>query len=165
VALAKKKSALTTLSNPLDESLVVEVELSPDDIRHLEDSIYGFNVKSTGISDGRLFGLFLRDAGGVAIGGVHGWTWAKTCCVRILFVPAHLRNQGHGTKLMRAVEEEARARGCEQIMLETFEFQAPKFYLRLGFEIIGRVPNYVHGHDSIIMAKYLIGGGSHIRQK
>jgi GNAT superfamily N-acetyltransferase len=110
------------MSNPLNESLVVEAEPSPDDVRRLEDRIYDFNVQATGISDGKLFGLFLRDAGGVAIGGAHGWTWAKICYVRILFVPAHLRNQGHGTGLMRAVEAEARDRGCERIMLETFDF-------------------------------------------
>jgi GNAT superfamily N-acetyltransferase len=72
-----------------------------------EDGIYAFNVQATGISDGKLFGLFLRDADGVEIGGAHGWTWAKTCYVRILCVPAHMRNQGHGTRLMRAVEAEA----------------------------------------------------------
>jgi len=143
------------MSNSLSENLVVEVEPSPEDIRRLEDSIYAFNVQATGISDGKLFGLFLRDADGVAIGGAHGWTWAKTCYVRILFVPAHMRNQGHGTRLMRAVEAEASDRGCEQIVLETFDFQAPKFYLRLGFEIISRVPNYPHGHHSITMVRCL----------
>jgi GNAT superfamily N-acetyltransferase len=127
-----------------------------EDIRRLKDSIYAFNEQATGISDGKLFGLFLRDADGVAIGGAHGWTWAKTCYVRILFVPAHMRNQGHGTRLMRAVVAEARDRGCEQIVLETFDFQAPKFYLRLGFEIISRVPNYPHGHHSITMVRWLV---------
>jgi GNAT superfamily N-acetyltransferase len=148
------------MSNSLSEKLVVEVEPSPEDIRRLEDSIYAFNVQSTGISDGKLFGLFLRDADGVAIGGAHGWTWAKTCYVRILFVPAHMRNQGHGTRLMRAVEAEARDRGCEQIVLETFDFQAPKFYLRLGFEIISRVPNYPPGHHSMTMVRSLASQGS-----
>jgi len=85
------------MGNSLSENLVVEVEPSPEDIGRLEDSIYAFNVEATGISDGKLFGLFLRDVDGVAIGGAHGWTWAKTCYVRILFVPAHMRNQGHGT--------------------------------------------------------------------
>ena len=143
------------MGNPLDKNLVVEAEPSADDIRCLEDRIYEFNVQTTGISDGKLFGLFLRDADGVAVGGAHGWTWAKTCYIRFLFVPAHLRKHGHGTRLMRAVELEAQGRGCEQILLETFEFQAPHFYLRLGFEIIARVPNYVRGHDSFTMAKYL----------
>ncbi len=135
--------------------IVVEERPSPDDIRILEDGIYAFNVQVTGISDGKLFGLFLRGPDGVAIGGAHGWTWGKTCYVRNLFVPADLRNQGNGTGLMRAVEVEARNRGCDQIVLETHSFQAPEFYRRLGFEIVGRVADYPHGHQSITMVKRL----------
>jgi hypothetical protein len=60
------------MSNSLGENVVVEAEPSPDDIRRLDESIYDFNVQVTGISDGKLFGLFLRDADGVVIGGTHG---------------------------------------------------------------------------------------------
>jgi GNAT superfamily N-acetyltransferase len=148
------------MGNSLSENLVVEADPSPDDIRRLEDSIYDFNVQVTGISDGKLFGLFLRDADGVAIGGAHGWTWARTCYVCNLFVPAHMRDQGHGTRLMHAVEAEARSRGCEDILLRTLDFQAPEFYLRLGFKIIGRVPDCPHGHHAITMAKYLTSQGT-----
>jgi GNAT superfamily N-acetyltransferase len=138
---------------PTQRELTVEAEPKPDDIRQLEDSIYAFNVNATGISDGKLFGLFLRDDARVAVGGAFGWTWAGTCSVRILFVPTHLRNQGHGTRLMHAVEAEAKARGCRRIVLETFDFQAPQFYLKLGFEVRARVPDYVQGHDMFVMAK------------
>jgi GNAT superfamily N-acetyltransferase len=121
----------TVMSNSLSpRELTVEAEPSPDDIRYLEDSIYAFNVRATGIADGELFGIFLRDDARVVVGGAFGWTWARSCKVRILFVPIHLRNQGHGTKLMRAVEAEAKAHGCRQILLETYDFQAPQFYPR-----------------------------------
>jgi GNAT superfamily N-acetyltransferase len=96
--------------------LTIEPEPTPDDIRRLEDSIYAFNVNATGISGGKLFGIFLRDDARVTVGGAFGWTWAGTCSVRILFVPSHLRNQGHGTRLMHAVEAEAQARGCSFIL-------------------------------------------------
>jgi len=33
-----------------------------DDLRRLEETIYEFNVQATGISDGRPFASFLRDA-------------------------------------------------------------------------------------------------------
>jgi hypothetical protein len=49
------------MSNSLSpRELTVEAEPSPDDIRYLEDSIYAFNVRATGIADGKLFGIFLR---------------------------------------------------------------------------------------------------------
>ena len=81
------------MNNFPDKHFEFEVEPKPDDIRALEEGIYAFNVQATGISDGKPFGLFLRDADGTAIGGVHGWTWGRTCYISLLFVPAHLRNR------------------------------------------------------------------------
>jgi hypothetical protein len=49
----------------------------PDDLRRLEETIYEFNVQATGISDGRPFASFLRDAEKALIGGISGWTWGK----------------------------------------------------------------------------------------
>jgi hypothetical protein len=43
--------------------------------------IYEFNLQATGISDGKLFASFLRDADNAVIGGVSGWTWGKTCLI------------------------------------------------------------------------------------
>ena len=89
------------------------------------------------------------------IGGVFGWTWGATCYVRFLYIPADLRHQGHGTRLMHAVEAEARARGCGQIALETHDFQAPAFYQRLGFEVTGAIDHYPIGHRQLTMVKRL----------
>lgn len=143
------------MSKPVNIHMAVEMEPNLEDMRLLEDRIYEFNVQVTGVADGKLFARFLREADGVAVGGVSGWTWGGTCYVRHLFVPAHLRNQGSGTALMRAVEVEAKARGCVQIVLETLDFQAPEFYRRLGFKIVGRVVGYPHGHERLTMVKQL----------
>jgi len=78
------------------------------------------------------------------------------CHLRNLFVPAELRGQGQGTRLLRAVEQEARLRGCEQILLETHDFQAPEFYRRFGFEVTSVIEGYPRGHSSIIMVKPLL---------
>ena len=125
------------MGNSFRANLIIETEPKPEDIRLLEDRIYEFNVQATGIADGKLIASCLRDSEGTAVGGIYGWTWGGTCYVRYLYVPAHMRNQGHGSDLMRTVELEARERGCGQIVLETHEFQAPEFYRRLGFEITG----------------------------
>jgi hypothetical protein len=56
--------------------------------------------------------------------------------------------------IVRAVQSEATDRRCDQMVLQTHDFQAPEFYLRLGFEIVARV-DYPHGHQSITMVKRL----------
>lgn len=134
---------------------IVETEPDPADVRMLEDRLYAFGVNATGIGDGRLLAVFLRGADGAVEGGVYGWSWGGTCYVRHLFVPAELRNQGHGTRLMRIVEDEARRRGCRQMVLETHDFQAPDFYRRLGFAVIGTVDDYPHGHRYLTLRKPL----------
>ncbi|MGK6316851.1 hypothetical protein [Neorhizobium sp. DT-125] len=53
------------------------------------------------------------------------------------------------------VEEEARRRGCQRAVVETSSFQAPGFYIRLGYEEFGRVAFAVEGHARIFLSKHL----------
>jgi ribosomal protein S18 acetylase RimI-like enzyme len=135
--------------------MALEHEPKPEDIRALEERIHAFNEAATGLGDGKLLALFMRDGDSRVIGGLFGWTWGATCYVGYLFVPPELRKQGHGSRLMRRMEEEAKARGCRQIALETHDFQAPEFYRRLGFEIVGRIDGYPIGHHYLTMLKRL----------
>ena len=117
--------------------LKVEVEPAPKDIQSLDDSLYDYNVEQTGSDDGKGLTIFVRDDAGVIVAGLHGWTWCGACKVARLWVRKDLRRQGYGQRLLAAAEEEARARGCSQLFLDTFSFQAPLFYKKLGYEVIG----------------------------
>ena len=143
------------MAGPPDTNLVIEDEPHPANVAFLEDRLYEFNVAATGIADGKLLGLFLKGLDGAVVGGAYGWSWGGTCHVRYLFVPAQMRNQGHGTRMMRAIEREAVARRCRQIVLETHDFQAPDFYRRLGFAVVGVVDGYPRGHQHLTMVKRL----------
>lgn len=136
-------------------SVIWETEPDSAADRFLEQQLYAFNVVATGISDGELFGIFLRGQDHAVIGGADGWFWGGTCYVRHLFVPAPLRGQGYGTRLMARIEAEANARGCAQMVLETHDFQAPDFYRRLGFWLAGTVENYPRGHQRFTFVKPL----------
>jgi GNAT superfamily N-acetyltransferase len=140
---------------PASVQLVLEDEPAPETVRFLDEELYGFNVEATGITDGRLLTVLLRGAAGEMLGGAHGWSWGGTCYVRHFFLDARLRKQGHGTAMMRAVEREAVARGCTQIVLETHDFQAPDFYRKLGFAVAGAVEGYPRGHRYLTMLKRL----------
>jgi len=148
-------------AGPSNTRLVLETDPKPEDIRLLDDRLYAFNVQTTGISDGKFLAAFLRDKDGAVVGGIYGWTWGETCYIRYLFIPAEMRHLGHGRGLMQAVEAEARARGCRQIVLTTHDFQAPEFYRRLGFEMAGRIEDYPRGHQYLTMVKRLDSTAPH----
>ena len=124
------------------ETLRIETEPAPHDVRFLEDRLYDHNAEHTGVRDGQWLSIFVRDDRGEIVAGLHGWTWCGACKVMSLWVHKDLRGQDYGTRLLRAAEEEARARGCEQIFLDTFSFQAPRFYQKLGYEVIGRIEGF-----------------------
>jgi len=130
---------------------------APDrrDVEFLEDRLYEYNVERTGIADGRLLAILLRDRDDDLIAGLYGWTWGHCCEIRTLWVDEQWRGQGLGTRLMAAAEAEARARGAVQMVLSTHSFQAPDFYRRLGFEPVGTIEEYPAGHQHIFLRKRL----------
>jgi GNAT superfamily N-acetyltransferase len=112
-------------------------------------------VARTGLTDGRWLAIILRDGHNAIIAGLYGWTWGRCCEVKTLWVHEQWRGQGLGTRLMRAAEDEARARGAVQMVLSTHSFQAPDFYRRLGFEPVGHIEDYPVGYQNIFLRKWL----------
>ena len=129
----------------------IQDQADPAAVRRLEDAIEAFNVATTGVADARDLFAELRDDEGTVYAGVYGWSWAGTCWVELLWVRDDRRDLGVGTALMRAVEAEARARGCAQVALSTHTFQAPDFYRRLGFEQVGELKDYPRGHADLLL--------------
>jgi len=133
---------------------VTLIDPTPDDVQYLEDRLYEFNSSTTGIAGGEWLALFARENGRV-VGGICGNTWGGTCEVRQFWVdPAH-RGRGLGTRLFDAAQREASRRGCTQIVLMTFSFQAPAFYERRGFEILATIEDDPAGYRNLLMRKRL----------
>ena len=78
------------------------------------------------------------DAAGAVVGGLIGTTQLEWLDIDILAVHSAHRRSGIGRRIMRAAEAEAVARGCRYASVDTLDFQAPRFYERLGYEIVGR---------------------------
>jgi len=92
------------------------------------------------------FRLALRWTDGTLLGGLLGQMRSHWLHIEILVVHSSLRGQGAGTALMAAAEAAARERGCHGLWLDTFEFQAPGFYERLGFTRFGTIEDFHDGH-------------------
>ena len=141
-------------ASDMSELTLHSAEPTPDDVQYLEDRIYEFNSSATGIGGGELLAFFVRE-GDRIVAGVCGNTWGGTCELRQLWVEESLRNRGIGTKLLQAAEQEARRRGCTQINLMTFSFQAPGFYGKHAFEVVATIDDHPRGHQNVLMRKRL----------
>jgi len=83
--------------------------------------------------------FILRNEDEDIVGGVTGTIFWQTLHVNFLWLDASVRGLGYGKQLMRDIEQ-----ACRLIQLDTFSFQAPEFYIALGYEVVG----VIHGHPT-----------------
>ncbi len=139
-------------------SPAITVRESPDaQIRAvLLNLMMTYNESQTGPSGFALLAVTLDDAEtGRVIGGLWGRTVYDWLFVEFLFVPEHLRGRGLGTTLLRTAEEEAVARECIGACLDTFDFNAPGFYRKLGYEEFAALDSPRRGFKRHFLAKRL----------
>jgi GNAT superfamily N-acetyltransferase len=135
--------------------LIISTEPRPDEVQYLEDRIYEFNSAATGITGGEWLSIFVRDSEDRIAAGICGATWGGCLEIRQFWVEENRRRQGLGSKLFVAAEREARRRGCRQIFLSTFSFQAPGFYAKRGFEVVAVIEDHPRGHTNLLLRKRL----------
>lgn len=78
---------------------------------------------------------FIAKEDNKVIGIITGHSYYKEVHISDLIVFEEYRNKHIGTKLVQAVEEYYKNKGFENINLTTYNFQAPEFYKKCGFEI------------------------------
>jgi GNAT superfamily N-acetyltransferase len=158
VVFYKELAARQPDKTPLPD-LVVTADPAPGDVQYLEDRLGEFNAAATGITDGAWLAIFVRDRDQRIVAGLCGSTFGGTADIRQFWVDEPCRHRGWGTKLLEAAEQEARRRGCRQMTLMTFDFQAPGFYARHGFEIVAEVKDHPLGHTNLLLRKRLAPAG------
>ncbi|HEX8917781.1 MAG TPA: GNAT family N-acetyltransferase [Chloroflexota bacterium] len=53
-----------------------------------------------------------------------------------------LRGQGYGSQLLQRPEADAQKSGCRHVEVFTYSFQAPGFYQKEGYRVVGRMDDY-----------------------
>src|SRR5882672_9384357 len=99
--------------------IVFEDHPRREDLDRLENEIVAFNYDVTGFRDGRYLTAFVRDASGEIVAGFTGFTWGGYAKIEHLWIAAPYRRAGLGRELVTAAETEARARGCDVVVLDT----------------------------------------------
>ena len=89
------------------------------------------------------------------LGGVMAEVYWEWLYIDLLWVKEELRGQGYGRRLMETVEKKARELGAKNAYLDTFSFQAPEFYQKLGYQVFGELPACPPGHERFYMKKEL----------
>ena len=142
----------------MDEPPVVMTDVAtPVDEAELRRRIEELNVAVTGYDDGRSLSCFLRDVVGQLFAGLDGFTWGGYAKVEFLWVAAEHRGRGLGSRLLAAAEREALARGCGSVVLDTHEFQAPGFYRKHGYTLVGTTLETPRGYRQFLFQKRLGG--------
>jgi GNAT superfamily N-acetyltransferase len=114
-------------------SLEVHDDVPADLARIIDEGLGEENERAAPMGDVQSLACFARDASGEVIGGTVGRTWGECCQLQELWVAPAARRAGVGARLVQRFEEHARTRGCRTFYLDTFSFQAPAFYRKLGY--------------------------------
>ena len=99
--------------------------------------------------------IILRNPENEIIGGIYGRSIWNTMEIKTFIIKNEYRNKGFGNKLMKEAEKEAKKRKCNYISLDTFSFQAPEFYKKLGFQQVGIETDFPKNYNKYYFRKNL----------
>ena len=133
----------------------IEVLNHPDKLifEKLVDGVRSYNFEHMGDETSSALSVISRDESGRIVGGVSGRTIYNQFLIEVAWVSQEFRRSGLGQSLMQRAEKEAKARGCLAAQVDTLSFQAPGFYQKLGFEIVGKVTGVENSPDRFFLAK------------
>jgi GNAT superfamily N-acetyltransferase len=137
------------------EDLRIDGRITPAEEALIARGLLRFNEDRLGPADDQPVKFVARDAAGNVVGGILGHTRWRWMYIAKLWIDESARGRGLGTKLMAAAEDLARSRGCTDVSLDTFDFQARPFYEKLGYELFGTLEGFPPGSRQYYLRKRL----------
>ena len=116
--------------------MAVDVEIRPstaEDNERIHQKLRAYNRQF--MKQMRDYSFHVEEDGRIIAGVVAGSTF-DTLEVEFLFVEAAYRGAGLGSRLIRRVEELALRDGLKRVLVNTYSFQAPDFYGKMGYRTL-----------------------------
>jgi len=106
--------------------------------------LIGYNNEKLGKQKYKRLAVSLRERGEI-VGGIVGEVWTNVLFIQLFWIEQKLRGKDYGTKLIGAIEDEARRFGATRSYVDTMSFQAPGFYRSCGYQEFGSIDGYPRG--------------------
>lgn len=113
------------------------------------------NIAAAGPYNYSEYVVGVRDAKGAARGGFLVEVYYESAFLKWAWVDKTVRRKALGRALMQQAEDEARRRGCTNLWLDTFSFQARPFYEKLGYSVFGTLKQGRKGVERYWLSKEL----------
>lgn len=137
-------------------AVTLEESPQPEDIQCVKGKLANYTIEKSGLGKTKKIVLLAKNAENAVIAALLGFTFGGWFHMETLWVDEAVRGKGLGKNLVRRAEEEAVARGCRIVNVETFSFQAPEFYRKLNYEQLGEADDIGNNHKIIFFRKNLV---------
>src|SRR5262245_14646525 len=124
--------------------------------RALWNGLVDFNRRQAGPLRYSRAVISARDDKGRLLGGLILQSYWRESYVELLWLSARARGSGAGTQLIEQAERVARRRGSRVMHLNTYSFQAPRFYEKQGYRRFGAVSSSPRGARRYYYVKRLV---------
>lgn len=121
--------------------LIITDEIQNKDKEEIFQGLLEYNLAKLEDKQPRDLGVYYKKDGRI-MAGLIGETHGNWLTVKYLWVSEDLRGQHIGTDILEQAENIARERGCHDCFLDTFSFQTPQFYKKLGYTEVFTLEDY-----------------------
>ena len=131
-------------------------EPKPEDKKVMVDGMLAYHANNGHPRKTEIYSILLKDKENNVKGSVIVTFLWNGMHIDSLWIDESIRNQDWGSKLMKMVEEEGIKKGCTIAYTDTFTWQAPKFYEKLGYEMYGKLNDFPKGNSLCYFVKKLV---------
>ena len=104
--------------------------------------VRSYNRSKREAAESEPLNLYVEDDSGELLAGLVAETFGNWLEIEYLFVKEELRGQGIGSQLLQQAESEAKKRNCRFSFVNTYQFQAPAFYQKHGYQEVFTMKYY-----------------------